>query len=92
MKTIYLANFQSSHFSFHAVGETDRDARDAMRRGIETHALATGAILSDFFDPDDVRVIPFNPGDCLRDLDVVLTTEHICYVDDSLCSLCGGRP
>jgi hypothetical protein len=69
---MYLADLQTSHFAFHALGATEAEARDAMRKTWAEHCREyQGAALTRLYTwreiADDVNVFPLPVGGGIRD-------------------------
>jgi hypothetical protein len=63
---MFIAEFETRHFSFLALGETEQLARKALRVGWKKHCRQKGAD-PDCFNGDDVSIAECQVGQCLRD-------------------------
>lgn len=61
-----LLTLETSHFIFHALGETDLQARTALRQAAEYHAEQYG-LAATWWQEMDVRCQEIAPGECHRD-------------------------
>ena len=65
MKIIIM---ETANFVFHAAGEDEAQAREALRAGIREHARQTRADMGWLLScVDEANVIDINAGECLRD-------------------------
>jgi hypothetical protein len=63
-----VATLDTRHFSFVALGETERDALIAIRRGWNAHRKLTRGHAGPWSEfADSVRFIEIAPGQCSRD-------------------------
>ena len=60
---LFSARYESANFSFEGVGETSRDAVQALERAIHHHCRNTGARREDFYNRDEVYVRELVEGD-----------------------------
>jgi len=65
MKIIIM---ETANFVFHAAGNTEDEAREALRAGIEAHSRTTKADMGWLLAcVDEANIINIEPGACLRD-------------------------
>lgn len=64
---VHLATLETTNFTFQAIGATEVEAVEAIRKGWNKHARRTGAVIR--FDDlrDDVNVIVMQSGRAYRD-------------------------
>lgn len=72
---ISVAFADTTHYTFHGLGDTPRQAIDAVMRAWAQHARLTGAD-PDHMTRDDVNVITGEPGSAFRDLSPFPTTPR----------------
>lgn len=63
---IYVAKYCTRHHDFEAVGKSEREAHEALLRGMDTHALDRG-LEGDWYDPEAVAVVGMEVGKTYRD-------------------------
>lgn len=64
---LVLATFQTRHYDFTVVAESEEAARTAMARAWEVHCDQVPGAFRNVFSQDDVNVTPITPGVVLRD-------------------------
>lgn len=70
MKTIYLAWYDSRHFSFDAVGVDEKSAVQALIDGLNKHTIQYNCE-PDWWDMEGIEVREMALGVCYRDKDTL---------------------
>ncbi len=69
--TVWIAEMESTSFSFQAMGNSKADAIAWLKVGLLRHAADVG--VAKFWHDDDFNVREFQRGTCYRDFDVIST-------------------
>lgn len=69
-RAFWHAHLSTSHFTFDAYGQTEAEARDALKRGIRVHVHQTDASPKYMREAlEDANVTRVEMGSCWRDRD-----------------------
>ena len=75
---MHIATITTRHFSFMAAGLTDEEARRTLMKGWKRHCSLVrrwgGSVDPNHIGSDDIRVDELEPGQCLRDSDLILNS------------------
>jgi hypothetical protein len=69
--TFVFARYESRNFMFSALGYNEKQAREALEVALVRHCAQYDAILSDFYQPEDIYFYTLKPGDGMRDDEVI---------------------
>lgn len=72
---LFVATFDTRHFTFIAAGLTEQEARDTLRAGWNEHARTAGAD-PDYFKDNDATVVAYVAGLCMRDDTVLIAPKE----------------
>lgn len=59
---MFIAEYESRNFTFEGAGDTEYEARFMLMKALRFHCKQRGAVLKEFYFPDDVEVRKIEPG------------------------------